>query len=255
VSAEEWFMPDGVGPKLRLPELLLGLIAVALAVVVTGVSVAHAVRDVKRARDTITVTCSAREPITSNVVHWSLAVDAEAVRPQGAVRQVQSRAAAVRAFLHAAACRRMRSRSRRWTRSILLGVGKRRVPGFRVVQRFRVSSTDIDRVEAVAARMSDLLAQGIPVSTTSLSYLATKLADAKIRALKRAVADAHRHAETIVAGIDGKLGSVKSAELGVYQVMARNSTNVSDYGINDTASRDKEVYSVVIVTFRVRYAG
>jgi hypothetical protein len=26
---------------------------------------------------------------------------------------------------------------------------------------------------------------------------------------------------------------------------------VSDYGINDTASRDKEVYSVVSVTFRV----
>jgi hypothetical protein len=55
-----------------------------------------------------------------------------------------------------------------------------------------------------------------------------------------------------VAGIGGKLGSVKSAELGVYQVVARNSTNVSDYGINDTASREKEVYSVVSVTFRVR---
>ena len=70
--------------------------------------------------------------------------------------------------------------------------------------------------------------------------------------MKRAVADAHRRAEAIVAGIGGKLGSVKSAELGVYQVVARNSTNVSDYGINDTASRDKEVYSVVSVTFRVR---
>ena len=246
-------MPDGVGRKLRLPELLLGLTAVAVAVAVTGVSVAHAVRDVKRARDTITVTGSAREPITSDVVHWSLAVDAEAVRPQDAVRQVQSRAAAVRAFLHGGGLPgEAVSEPPLVTHSIMVRAAKRRVPGFRVVQRFRVSSTDIDRVEAVAARTSDLLAQGIPVSTTSLSYLATKLADAKIRALKRAVADAHRRAEAIVAGIGGKLGSVKSAELGVYQVVARNSTNVSDYGINDTASRDKEVYSVVSVTFRVR---
>jgi hypothetical protein len=246
-------MPDGFGRKLRLPELLLGLLAVAVAVAVTGVSVAHAVRDVKRSRDTITVTGSAREPITSDVVHWSLAVDAEATRPQDAVRQVQSRAAAVRAFLRGGGLPGDAvSEPPLLTRSILLRVGKRRLPGFRVVQRFKVSSTDIDRVEAVAARTSDLLAQGIPVSTTSLSYLATKLADAKIRALKKAVADAHRRAETIVAGIGGKLGSVKSAELGVYQVVARNSTNVSDYGINDTASRDKEVYSVVSVTFRVR---
>ena len=246
-------MPDGVGRRLRLPELLLGLFAVAVAVAVTGVSVAHAVRDVKRSRDTITVTGSAREPITSDVVHWSLAVDAEAPRPQDAVRQVQSRAAAVRAFLRGGGLPGDAvSEPPLVTRSILLRIGRRRVPGFRVVQRFKVSSTDIDRVEAVAARTSDLLAQGVPVSTTSLGYLATNLADAKIRALKKAVADAHRRAETIVAGIGGKLGSVKSAELGVYQVVARNSTNVSDYGINDTASRDKEVYSVVSVTFRVR---
>ena len=246
-------MADGVGRKLRVPELLLGLVAVAVAVAVTGVSVAHAVRDVKRSRDTITVTGSAREPITSDVVHWSLAVDAEAARPQDAVRQVQSRAAAVRAFLRGGGLPGDAvSEPPLVTRSIMLRLGpRRRVPGFRVIQRFRVSSTDIDRVEAVAARTSDLLAQGVPISTTSLSYLATKLADAKIRALKRAVADAHRRAETIVAGIGGKLGSVKSAELGVYQVVARNSTNVSDYGINDTASRDKEVYSVVSVTFRV----
>jgi hypothetical protein len=246
-------MSDGVRRKLRLPELLLGLLAVAVAVVVTGVSVAHAVRDVKRSRDTITVTGSAREPITSDVVHWGLAVDAEASRPQEAVRQVQSLAAAVRAFLHGGGLPGDAvSEPPLVTRSIVLRIGKLRVPGFRVVQRFKISSTDIDRVEAVAARTSDLLAEGVPVSTTSLSYLATNLADAKIRALRKAVSDAHRRAETIVAGIGGKLGSVKSAELGVYQVVARNSTNVSDYGINDTASRDKEVYSVVSVTFRVR---
>jgi uncharacterized protein len=246
-------MPNGVGRRLRLPELLLGLTAVAVAVVVTGISVANAVRDVKRARDTITVTGSARQPITSDVVHWSLAVSAEAVRPQDAVRQLQSRVAAVRAFLHRGGLPgESVSEPPVVTHSILLRVGaKRHVPGFRVVQRFRISSSDIDRVEAVAARTSDLLAQGIPVATTSLSYLATKLADAKIEALKRAVGDAHRRAETIVAGIGGKLGSVKSAELGVYQVVARNSTNVSDYGINDTASRDKDVYAVVSVTFRV----
>jgi hypothetical protein len=45
---------------------------------------------------------------------------------------------------------------------------------------------------------------------------------------------------------------VRSAQLGVYQVTPRNSTEVSDYGINDTTSRDKDVTAVVSVTFAVR---
>ena len=52
--------------------------------------------------------------------------------------------------------------------------------------------------------------------------------------------------------IGGKLGAVRSASLGVYQVVPRNSTEISDYGVNDTTSRDKDVYAVVSVTFRVR---
>jgi uncharacterized protein len=247
-------VPDGVGRKLRLPELLLGLLALALAVAVTGISVAGAVREVKRARDTITVTGSARQPISSDIVHWSLAVSAEAVRPQDAVRQLRPRAAVVRAFLQRGGLPGTAvSEPPVVTRQILLRLGpRRRVPGFRVVQRFRISSNDVDQVERVAARSTDLLAQGVPVVTSGLGYLATKLANARIEALKGAVADAHRRAETIVAGIGGRLGSVKSAQLGVYQVVPRNSTSISDYGINDTFSREKDVYAVVSVTFRVR---
>jgi uncharacterized protein len=35
-------------------------------------------------------------------------------------------------------------------------------------------------------------------------------------------------------------------------VTPRNSTEVSDYGINDTSSREKDVTAVVSVTFAVR---
>jgi hypothetical protein len=119
------------------------------------------------------------------------------------------------------------------------------------VQRFRVSSSQIDKVEQVAASTTDLLARGVPISTSDLSYLSTNLTEARYRALTKAIGDAHRRAERIVKGIGGDLGSVKSAELGVYQVVPRNSTEISDYGINDTSSREKDVYAVVTVTFRV----
>jgi hypothetical protein len=247
-------MANGADRKLRLPELLLGLVAVAVAVAVTGVVIANAMRDVKRARDTISVTGSARQPITADVVHWSLAVSAEAIRPQAAVRLLRTRVAAVRTFL------RDRGLSDSAvteppvaTQQITLRVAPRRsVPAFRLVQRFRISSREIDKVEGIAAQATDLLAQGVPISAGGLAYISANLADARIHALTKAVADAHRRGQTIVKGIGGKLGSVKSASIGVYQVVPRNSTAISDYGINDTTSREKDVYAVVSVTFRLR---
>jgi hypothetical protein len=207
----------------------------------------------KRARDTIDVTGSARQPISADVVHWSIAVSAEARRPQDAVRLLRTRAAAVRAYLRSAGLPESAvTEPPVATQQTSIQIApRRRVPAFLLVQRFRISSTEVDKVEAVAAHSTDLLAQGIPISASGLAYIAANLAGARIKALKKAIADAHRRAETIVSGIGGKLGSVKSASVGVYQVVARNSTAVSDYGINDTTARDKDVYAVVDVTFRV----
>jgi hypothetical protein len=237
----------------RLPELLLGLVAVAIGVVVTGFVVADAMRDIKRARDTIRVTGSAREPITADLVHWSVAVSAQAVRSQDAVRELAGRSKAVRAFLRDGGLpdSAISVPPIAIAQTTILVAPKHRVPAFRLVQRFRVSSAQIDKVEQVAASTTDLLARGIPISTSDPSYLSTNLAQARYRALTKAIADAKRRAERIVQGIGGKLGSVKNADLGVYQVVPRNSTEISDYGINDTSSREKDVYAVVSVTFRV----
>ena len=53
------------------------------------------------------------------------------------------------------------------------------------------------------------------------------------------------------SGLGGDLARSEKVDLGVYQIVPRNSTEVSDYGINDTGSREKEVVSVVTVTFAV----
>ena len=45
---------------------------------------------------------------------------------------------------------------------------------------------------------------------------------------------------------------MRSSSLGVYQITPRNSTDVSDYGVNDTSSRLKDVTAVVSATFAVK---
>jgi uncharacterized protein len=45
---------------------------------------------------------------------------------------------------------------------------------------------------------------------------------------------------------------VRNARMGVFQITPRNSTEVSDYGINDTSSLDKDITAVVRLTFALR---
>ena len=89
----------------NLPELLAGLVALAIALVAVGFVVADAIRDVKRSRDTITVTGSAKQPITADLVTWSLMVSADEEDPASASRLLRERSDAVRSFLQRVAFR------------------------------------------------------------------------------------------------------------------------------------------------------
>jgi uncharacterized protein len=233
-----------------LPQLLLGLTVLAIALVLTGVFVADAVRDVKRSRDTITVTGSAKEAITADLVTWSLSVSAQDVDPAVASRKLKADADKVRSFLRgglpASALREPPVSTEQIEQTL---PSRRKVTAYRLSQTFEISTKQIDAVEEAAAKVSDLLDQGVPVSAFPLAYVSTQLTEARLKALRRATEDARTRAETIVKGIGGNLGGARSAELGVYQVTPRNSTEVSDYGINDTSTREKDVTAVVSVTF------
>jgi uncharacterized protein len=235
-----------------LPQLLLGLAATAVAIVVTGVVVADAVRDVKRSRDTISVTGSAKQPITADLVKWALSVSAQSREPADASRLLRSHAAEVRAFLRDKLPPSALHEPPIGTEQVEQTLpGRRRVTAYRLTQTFEVSTKEIDKVEAAAAKVSELLDAGVPVSAFALEYISTQLTQARLQALERATEDARTRAERIVKGIGGKLGGARSAELGVYQVTRRDSTEVSDYGINDTTTREKDVTAVVTLTFAV----
>jgi len=127
----------------------------------------------------------------------------------------------------------------------------RRRTRYRVSQLLDVSTRQIEVVEAASTELGSLIERGIHVSAEPLAYISTELTEAKLRALEQATEEARRRAEILVHGLGGKLGRMRSSSQGVYQVTPRDSTDVSDYGINDTSSREKDVNAVVSATFAV----
>jgi hypothetical protein len=254
---------EGGASRRELPELLLGLVAIAAAlgigVPVTAAIVMNGIRDVKRTRDTIVVTGSAKQPITADLATWTLTVSSRERTPAAAARSLRRKATAVRRFLSAGALGTGAVTEpplsvEETTISIPTHLKKpafRDIPAWRVSQRFDVSTRSIDAVERTAGGVDELLLQGVDVSVGDINYLSTELKTAKYAALRKATADAEDRASTIAKGLGGHLGGVRSVELGVYQITPRNSTDVSNEGINDTSSRAKEVTAVVTVRFAV----
>jgi hypothetical protein len=58
-------------------------------------------------------------------------------------------------------------------------------------------------------------------------------------------------AENMVKATGNKIGSIRSAKMGVFQITPITSTDVSDWGVNDTSSLEKKVMAVVSASFAI----
>jgi len=237
-----------------VPELFLGLLSLAVAAVWIGHIFASTIHEAKHTADTISITASARKPIGSNLVQWSLNVDGKAATPIEAAHRARRASTALVAFLRGAGIQ-ANAISPQVVQSdeIVTRVNKHLTRTTYVVsQSFDISTPDIDTVQTAAARVGTLLEQGLEVSAQPLAFVSTDLEEAKLQALSAATAEARRRADILVKGLGGKLGRMRASSLGVYQITPRNSTQVSDYGISDTSSRLKDVTAVVSATFAVK---
>jgi uncharacterized protein len=238
----------------RLPELFLGLLSIGVAVVLTAKIIAGTIHDARHTRDTISVTGSARKPIDSDLVRWSLTVRHEARDAATAARRLRGEVATVRTFLQQAGIPSAAiSPAVVQSEEIVIQLPHhRRRVSYRVSQGLDVSTRKLDVVEGAATTVGQLIARGIDVSAGQPAYISTELTQAKLDTLGAATADARRRAEILVEGLGGKLGPMRRTQLGVYQITPRDSTEISDYGINDTTSREKDVNAVVTATFAVK---
>jgi hypothetical protein len=67
--------------------------------------------------------------------------------------------------------------------------------------------------------------------------------------LASAARDARERAKQIAESAGSRVGEARSAQMGVLQITAADSNNVSDYGENDTKSLEKDINAVVYMSF------
>lgn len=118
-------------------------------------------------------------------------------------------------------------------------------------QTVEINSEEVDKISNIAQSVQKLIDKGVLFSTVSLEYYYSKLPQLRIDLLGNAVEDAKIRAEKIASATGKKIKSVKSASMGVVQVLSPNSVEISDYGTYDVSTVEKEVMVTVKVSFIV----
>ncbi len=236
----------------RLP-LLLGLTALALAVGLGSVAIADGIRDRGRS-DVITVTGSAKRRIAADYVVWDVSVTSQQATPQAASKELAGWTQRIRAFLSREGARDDEVSVQPISTEAVTGqteTGREtgRVLGYRLTRSLEVRSSRVQEITDLVEKSAALLAQGIPLQAQPPQYIYTRLPELRPKLLADATRDALNRARVLVQSTGARLGKLRNVNVGVFQVTAPNSTEVSDYGVYDTSTRDKDVTAVVNVTF------
>lgn len=116
-------------------------------------------------------------------------------------------------------------------------------------QTVEVQSNDVNKITDIAKSTQGLIQKGVIFSSDSLEYYYTKLPELRVNMLSDAIKDAKARAQKIAESSGKSVGSIKSASMGVVQVLPVNSIEISDYGSYDTATIEKEVMVTVKALF------
>ncbi len=122
---------------------------------------------------------------------------------------------------------------------------------YALTQPIEVWSTQVDKIAGVSRSSTELINQNIDFESGVPEYYYTKLDELKIEMLGLATENAKQRAENMVKATGNKIGFIRSARMGVFQITAVNSTEVSDYGVNDSTSLQKKVTAVVNASFSI----
>lgn len=236
--------------------IILG-VCIAVATIVSSVILSGGfLKVMKFTREQISVTGSATKEIRSDYIMWRGEFSRRETALKAAYKNLKEDLDKVKAYLNSKGVKDDEIIVNQVITETVYKKNKEGndtndVQGYRLSQGIGIRSYDVDKVDRVAREATELIDRGIEFASFAPEYFYTKLDELKIEMLAKATANAKQRAESMARSAGNKIGVMRSARMGVFQITPSTSTDVSDYGMNDTTSLDKKVMAVVTVSFAI----
>jgi hypothetical protein len=207
-------------------------------------------------RSSVTVTGAATKELRSDLAVWRLNLTRRSPDRAEALAGVKRDLEMVRQFLQARGIPEDQISLLPVSLNVIYQVDQfgretGQIQAYQANQTVEVKSADVDRITEAYKSTGELVEKGVELFVEPPQYFYTRLDELKLEMLAQATENARQRAERIAQKAGGRLGSLRSAKMGVFQITPVHSTEVSDYGINDTSSLEKKITAVVNVQFNL----
>jgi hypothetical protein len=236
----------------------LNSLIVALAIVLTAVILANAFRQRNRGADTIAVTGLGSKDFVSDLIVWKGSFLRRNVVLKDAYAELDQDRESISKYLISKGIKTeniifsavdiekefqdILDANGNKTRSVF--------SGYKLLQYVQIESGEVDRVEGISRQVTELINSGIEFYSTEPQYYYTKLAELKVEMIAAATKDAANRAKKIADNAGAGVGRLKKADMGVFQIVAQNSSEDYSWGGSfNTASKRK----TATITVKLEY--
>lgn len=245
------------GRMFRDSQIIVLGVCIAAATIISSVILSKGfLKVMKFSQQVINVTGSAQKNITSDYIVWTSGITRREPDLPTAYKTLKEDLEKVLAYLEAKGVNKDEIIVNQITTTKIFqknkeGKDTNDVEAYELGQSIEVRSSDVQKIDQVSRASTELINQNIIFVSDAPSYFYTKLDELKIEMLAKATENAKQRAESMVKATDNKIGFMRSAKMGVFQITPVTSTEVSDWGVNDTSALDKKVMAVVSASFAI----
>ncbi|MBI5646852.1 MAG: SIMPL domain-containing protein [Ignavibacteriae bacterium] len=213
-------------------------------------------RDARSADQTITVTGSAKKDIVSDLGILRGSVAVESPTAAAAYQELKSQMPVLLEYLSAQGFPEDQVEKYPITNYPVYNYNtdgaQTGIKGYVYSQKVEITSKDVNKIRVLALDIPSVIEKGVFFTADPPEYHYTKLANLKVQIQAEAAKDAMIRADRIAESTGSDLGPMRSARMGVLQITPKNSNQVSDYGVNDVSSIEKEITAVVNASFQIK---
>lgn len=237
-------------------DLFLPAIILAVSFIIGVVVFTNAWKSNQSANQTISVTGSAKKEIVSDLGFLRGSISVQSSTSEGAYAELNRQKPILLAYLERNGFSKdkiefftINSYPIYETNSMGYQTGV--VRAYVYSQRIEIQSSDVNKIKQLSLDITSLIEKGVNFNVEQPEYHYTKMAELKIEIQAAAAKDAMIRAQKIAEATDRDLGPMRSARMGVLQITPKFSNAISDYGINDLSSIEKEIIGVVNASFEI----
>ncbi|WP_177761081.1 SIMPL domain-containing protein [Flavobacterium sp. I3-2] len=233
---------------------------IGISIIISTFLLSNAFKNRNNAADTISVTGLGSKDFVSDLIVWNSSFSKKNYNLKEAYSELESDRTAIKNYLVGKGIKESEiifssvSINKEFTTITDSNYNTRTetFTGYNLTQSVQVESKEVAKVENVSREVTELINSGVELYSNAPEYYYTKLSELKLEMVAEATKDAKLRAEKIAENAGSSLGDLKKSEMGVFQIVAQNSSEEYSWGGSfNTSSKNKTATITIKLVYKI----